>query len=144
MIGTNALESFNGSIAALVTKKSNFYTSHVGRAMLAILKRCFPGGYVALVELLRGRLELVPLTNQAKTAAVRNINSANHIGENQTVCSEAKLQALNIKTRDRRAEVSKAAKANAVALKQRALSSFFSPGGPRKHPTRVVLPGVLG
>ena len=97
MIGTNALESFNGRIAALVTKKSDFYTSHVGRAVLAILKRCFPGGYVALVELLRGRLELAPLTNQAKTAAARHINSANHIGENEMVCSEAKLQALNLK-----------------------------------------------
>ena len=67
MIGTNALESFNGSIAALVTKKSDFYASHVGRAQLAILKRSFPGGYAALVELLRHRLELAPLTEQAAT-----------------------------------------------------------------------------
>jgi hypothetical protein len=128
MIGTNALESFNGSIAALVTKKSDFYTSHVGRAMLAILKRCFPGGYVALVELLRGRLELAPLTNEAKDAATPNIKRANHIGANETVCSEAKLQGLNLKKRERRADASKAAKANAVALKKASAAQLFFPG----------------
>ena len=67
MIGTNALESSNGSFAALVTKKSDFYARHVRRAMVAILKRCFPGGHVTLVELLCSRLELSPLTDQVKT-----------------------------------------------------------------------------
>ena len=95
--------------------------------MLAILKRCFPGGYVAFVELLRGRIELAPSTDQAKTAAARHINSANHIKENETVCSEAKLQELNLKKGDRRAKISKAAKANAVALKTAsAVQLFFS------------------
>ena len=69
MIGTNALESFNGSIAALATKKSEKYASHVGRKMVAILKLCYPEGYIALVELLCSRLELSPLTDQAKTVA---------------------------------------------------------------------------
>ena len=97
MIGTNALESFNGSIAALVTKKNDFYASHVGWAQLAILKRSFPGGYAALVELLRHRLELAPLTDQARIAAARHINKANHTGAGETVCSEAKLQELDTK-----------------------------------------------
>ena len=70
----NALESFNRSIAALVTKKSDFYASYVGRAQLAILKRSFPGGYAALVELLRHRLELALLIDQARIATARHVN----------------------------------------------------------------------
>ncbi|CAM9882093.1 unnamed protein product, partial [Pylaiella littoralis] len=51
VIGTNMLESFNGSsIAAMVSKRSDFYISHVGRAQLALYKRCFPGGYSEVVS----------------------------------------------------------------------------------------------
>ena len=82
MIGTNVLESFNGSITAMITKESDFYVSHVGRAMLAILKRCFPGGYAALVELFHSRLNLVLLIDWAMTAATRHSKKANHIGGN--------------------------------------------------------------
>ena len=141
MIGTNALESFNGSIAALVTKKSDFYASHVGRAQLAILKRSFPGGYAALVELLRHRLELAPLTDQARIAAARHTNKANHIGAGETVCSEAKLQELNIKKRDRRADSSKTAKANAAALKTASAAQLFFPG---KDPGASNASGAVG
>ena len=109
MIGTNALESFNGSIAALATKKSDIYASHVGRGIVAILKRCFPGGYVALVELLCSRLELSRLTDQVKTAAARHINYANHVKGDETVCFEAKLRELNLKQCFQRAGISKAA-----------------------------------
>ena len=116
MIGTNALESFNGSIPVMVTKKSDFYVSHVGRAVLAILNICFPGGYAALVELLRSKLNLIPSTDRAMIAAARRSKKANHVGGNETVCSEAKLQELNLKSRDRRAGTIKAARANAVAL----------------------------
>ena len=126
MIGTNGLESFNGSIAALVTKKSGFYASHVGQAMDAILKRCFPGGYVALI--LCSRLELAPLTDQVKTAAARRINYANHVGGEETVCSEVKLQELNLKNRFQRVEISKAAYTKAVALKTASAAQIFFPG----------------
>lgn len=37
-IGTDALESYNGSIAAMASKQSDFILSHVGRSQLAILK----------------------------------------------------------------------------------------------------------
>ena len=109
MIGTNALERFNGSFAALVTKKSDFYASHVRRAMVAILKICFPGGHVTLVELLCSRLELSPLTDQVKTVVARHISHANHVEGHETVCSEAKLLELNIKKRFQMADISKAA-----------------------------------
>ena len=109
MIDTNTLESFNGSIAALATKKSDIYASHVGREIVAILKGCFPGGYVALVEVLCSRLELSPLTDQVKTAAARHINYAIHVGGDETVCFEAKLQGLNLKKCFQRAGISKAA-----------------------------------
>ena len=128
MIGTNKLESFNGSIAALVSKKSDFYASHVGRVQLAILKTYFPGGYAALVDLLRHRLELAPLTDQARIAAGRHIDKANHIGAGETVCSEAKLQELNTQRRYRRADNSKTGKTNAAALKTASAAQLFFPG----------------
>ena len=127
MIGTNALESFNGSIAKLAAKKSDIYASHVGRAIVAILKRCFPGGYVALVEVLCSKLELSPLTDQVKTAAARHINYANHVGGDETVCFEAKLQELNLKQCFQRAGISKAAKAKAVALKTASAAQISFP-----------------
>ena len=52
----------------------------------------------------------------------------NHVGENETVCSEAKLQELNQKKRDRRADVSIAAKTNAAALKTASAVQLFFPG----------------
>ena len=137
----NELESYNGSIAALVTKKSDFYASHVGRAQLAILKRSFPGVYAALVELLRHRLELAPLTDQARIAAARHINKANHVGAGETVFSEAKLQELNTKTRDRRADNSKTAKENAAALKTASAAQLFFPG---KDPGASNASGAVG
>lgn len=65
IIGTDALESFNGSIVAMVSKKSDFYMSHIGRAQLALLKRCFPGGYSVVVRRLREMCHLPPLTGTA-------------------------------------------------------------------------------
>ena len=141
MIGTNALESFNGSIAALVTRKRDFYASHVGRAMLEILKICFPGGYAALAELLRHGLELTPLTYQAKIAAASHINKANDVGEGETVCLEATLQELNTKKRDQRTDNSKIAKENTAALKTAsAVQLFFS----RKAPGASNASGSVG
>ena len=96
--------------------------------MLAILKRCFPGGYAALVDLLRSKLNLTPSTDQAMMAAVRHSKKANQVGGNETVCSEAKLQELNRKSRDRRADTIQAARANAVALKTASAAQLFFPG----------------
>ena len=70
-----------------------------------------------LVELLCSKLNLVPSTDRAMIAAARHSKKANHIGGNETVCSEAKLRELNLKSRDRRANTIKAARANAIALK---------------------------
>ena len=69
--GTNTLESINGSISAIVSKRSDFFVSHFGRAQLAVLKRVFPGGYTALAQHLRERLELAPLFD----AAVRKVTA---------------------------------------------------------------------
>ena len=74
--GTNTLESINWSISAIVSKRSDFFVSHFGRAHLAVLKRLFPGGYTALAQHLRERLELAPLFNAAvrKDAAREKVN----------------------------------------------------------------------
>ena len=76
-----------------------------------------------LVELLRSKLNLIPATDRAMIAAARQSKKANHVGGNVTVCSEAKLQELNLTPRDRRAGTIKAARANAVALKTVAASA---------------------
>jgi len=79
LIGTNALESFNGSISAMVSKRSDFYISHVGRAQLALLKRCFPGGYGNVVDRLRQACRLAPLTERAKMDTRKHQRKANHL-----------------------------------------------------------------
>ena len=65
------------------------------------------------------------MTNEAKTAAARHINSANHVRENKTVFLEAKLQEFNLKKHDRRANVSKAAKTSVVAPKTAGVVQLF-------------------
>ena len=49
----------------MVSKRSDFYSSHVGRAQLALMKRCFPGGYPEVVGRLRTACQLPPLTERA-------------------------------------------------------------------------------
>lgn len=93
LIGTNALESFNGSIAAMVPKRSDFFVSHVGRAQLALLKRCHPGGYAAVVDKLRARLQLPPLTPEARAATLKQQRKAGRIRKGCEVWSRADVAA---------------------------------------------------
>ncbi|CAN0194792.1 unnamed protein product, partial [Ectocarpus fasciculatus] len=93
LIGTNALESYNGSIAAMVSKRSDFYISHVGRAQLALLKRCFPGGYREVVRRLRKACGLPPLTNRAEEETLVHQRKAGHLKAGQEVWSSAAVRA---------------------------------------------------
>ena len=93
--------------------------------MLAILNRCFPGGHATLVKLLRSTLELASLTDRARTVVGRHTSKANNVGENENVCLEAKLQELNLKSRDRKIDTRKTTKANAVALKTWSVAQLF-------------------
>ena len=94
IIGTNALESFNGSISARVSERSDFFISHVGRAQLALLKRCYPVGYCEVVRYLRGACGLPPLTDRAeKDALVHQRRAAQLHGDATVWDSESVRQA---------------------------------------------------
>ncbi|CAB1112983.1 unnamed protein product [Ectocarpus sp. CCAP 1310/34] len=92
VIGTNALESFNGSVAAMVSKRSDFYISHVGRAQLALLKRCFPGGYREVVRRIRKACGLPPLTNRAEEETLVHQRKARHLEAGHEVWSSAAVR----------------------------------------------------
>ena len=79
------MESINGSIFAIVSKRSDFFVSHFGRAHLAVLKRVFPGGYTALAQHLRERLELAPLSNAAVRKVVAREKVNRHVPDGQEI-----------------------------------------------------------
>ena len=68
-----------------MSKRSDFFVSHFGRAHLAVLKRVFPGGYTTLAQHRRERLELAPLSNTAvrKVAAREKVNQ--HVPDGQEI-----------------------------------------------------------
>ena len=101
----------------MVSKRSDFYASHVGRSQLALMRRCYPGGYPKLVALLRQKLDLPPLSDQAVRAAVATEKANCHVPAGATVFSSEDISAGNIQRRKSRVASSQKCAANAAALK---------------------------
>lgn len=127
VIGTNALESFNGSISAMVSKRSDFYVSHVGRAQLALLKRCYPGGYGEVANRLRKDMGLPPLTARAVKDTSVHQRRARQLKSGDTqwtseavkVANARKLQAKSSRSTQQTRGGAKLKAANEASLKQR-------------------------
>lgn len=64
-LGTQYLESVNGSIATKITKRCDFKTSHWARAQIAIMNRVLPCGPSGVANRIRERLRLPPLPPQS-------------------------------------------------------------------------------
>ncbi|CAB1100205.1 unnamed protein product [Ectocarpus sp. CCAP 1310/34] len=64
-LGTNFLESMNGTIAAKATKRSDFNRTHWSRAQIAMMNRTHDDGPVGVANLVRSHMGLPPLTNRA-------------------------------------------------------------------------------
>ena len=101
----------------MILKRSDFYASHVGRSQLALMRRCYPGGYPKLVALLRQKLDLPLLSDQAVRAAVATEKANCHVPAGATVFSAEDMSAGNIQRRKSRVATSQKCAANAAALK---------------------------
>ncbi|CAB1114574.1 unnamed protein product [Ectocarpus sp. CCAP 1310/34] len=64
-LGTQFLESVNGSIAAKATKRCDFPVTHYPRAQIAVMNRTLPGGAEEVANLIREEMALPRLTPPA-------------------------------------------------------------------------------
>ena len=99
----------------MVLKRGDFYASHVGRSQLALMTRCYPGGYPKLVGLLHQKLDLPLLSDQAVRAAVATEKANCHVPA--IVFSAEDMSAGNTQRRRSKVAASQKCAANAAALK---------------------------
>lgn len=149
LIGTNALESFNGSIAARVSKRSDFFISHVGRAQLALLKRCYSGGYHAVARHLRNACNLAPLTASSEEATGAQLRNSFTTTKSRPVWDKAAVERAGEVKLKRRCAGSKERTKDGALLKGAHLTHCeelergATVGGASKTPAGTV-PGGAG
>lgn len=91
----------------MVSKQSDCYTSQIGRAQFVILKRCYPGGYRAVVRYQCHACGLPPLTDRAEKDTQVHRRKAAQLHGDATVwdcASVKKASDKNLKTKANRAD----------------------------------------
>ncbi|CAM9663680.1 unnamed protein product [Pylaiella littoralis] len=81
----------------MVSKRSDFFVSHVGRAQLALMKRCYPGGYPGVVARLRADCGLPPLTKRAARGTILHQRKAGQLLSGATVWTSEEVKAASTK-----------------------------------------------